>query len=137
MLDHLIPLIMEDPATATAIGVPILTLLIRGTRHYLRKRRMSKNDWQLVWLVSGLLLFCMTPWPSLWEDMVGPSVRPSIHAVNAASAALLALIAFSVTASCIAMGVSDHAYYLFGRFWRWFDRKLGGKPSSTGFEPVY
>ena len=138
MLLWLIPLIMENPVAAAAIGFPTLALLSKIAGHYRRKRRVSQSEVQLFWLLLGALLLVMIPW-----SVVGTSrpLPPSVHPPDATEMAMVAFMAalFGIIGlAMVAAGISTHAYHALSRLCRWLNRKrkYEEKLGSTGFEPM-
>ena len=127
MIEPLIRLMIENPATALNVAVPLLAVMVKLASGYNRHGRVSRGTFQMICLASGVLVMVAIPWPMLQRDLLGP---PPPYVGKMISAAGLLVISVPAGLALILVGLSDPVCR---RVWKFLNRS---NSSYTGFETI-
>ena len=127
MIEPLLWLMIENPATALAAGVPLLAAIVKLASRYNRHGRVSRGTFQMICLASGVLVMVAIPWPMLQRDLLGPPPPYIGKMINAAGFLVMFV---PVGLALILVGLSDRVCR---RVWKFINRS---NSSYTGFETI-
>ena len=126
MIEPLIRLMIENPATALNVAVPLLAVMVKLATHYNRHGRVSRGSFQMICLASGVLVMVVIPWPMLQRDLLGP---PQPYAAGVVVTGVILAAFVPVGLALILVGLSDSVCR---RVWKFINRS----DSYTGIETI-